>query len=113
MSKHTQVELGSRGSDIVAAGAPLEAIVAHVLTSYQECTEHSKRAIQTACNLLSTAKSLKHAVLSCEGAVAVDFSVATTEAAVAFAGGHHPSTGGFCLSDFAQLTGTRNLIFLY
>jgi hypothetical protein len=88
LSKNKFSEVSGRGSDIVAAGAPLEAIVAHALTSYQDHEAHSNNAIRNACNLLRTSKSFQQAVLGCDGAVAVDFSLATTEAA-AFAGGHH------------------------
>jgi hypothetical protein len=88
LSKHTRLEIGSRGSDIVAAGAPLEAIVAHALTSYQDHEARSKDAIRSACNLLSTSKEFRQAVLGCEGAVAVDVTADTPEAAAAFAGGH-------------------------
>jgi hypothetical protein len=56
LSKHTRLEVGSRGYDIVAAGAPLEAIVVHALTSYQGREAHSKDAIRAACKLPSTSK---------------------------------------------------------
>jgi hypothetical protein len=82
------METGSCGSDVVAAGAPLEAIVAHALSSYQDHEARSKVAIRSAYNLLSTSKEFQQAVLGCEGAVAVDVSADTPEAAAAFAGGH-------------------------
>jgi hypothetical protein len=88
LPRHTPSELGSRGADVVAAGAPLEAIVAQALTSYQNHAARSKDAIQTACNLLSTSKGFQQAVLGCEGVVGVGFSLAATESAAAFAGGH-------------------------
>jgi hypothetical protein len=106
LSKHTRFEVGSRGYDISAAGAPLEAIVAHALTSYQGREAHSNDAVRTACKLLNTSKTFQQAVSGCEGAVAVNFSPATTEAAAAFAGGHcsdPASTGVFLLlPDHAQ-----------
>jgi hypothetical protein len=94
LSKRTLVEVGSRGLDVIAAGAPLDAIVRHALSSYQEHKAHSMAAIRSASTLLSTSKDFQQAVLGCEGAVAVGFSPATTEAAAAFAGGHHPNAGG-------------------
>jgi hypothetical protein len=100
LSKHTRFGLGSRGSDITAAGAPLDAIVAHALKSYQDTETHSSNdAIRNACNLLSSSKGFQQSVLACEGAVAVYFSPATTEAAAGFAGGHlHHSAGGLIVA---------------
>jgi hypothetical protein len=94
LSKCTLVEVGSRGSDIISAGGPLEVLVGNALSSYREHEAHSMDAVRNACTLLSTSKGFQQAVLGLEGAVAVDFSPATTEAAAAFAGGHHPGAGG-------------------
>jgi hypothetical protein len=97
LSDATLSEVGSHGLDIVAAGAPLEAIVGHALTSYQGHEARSMEGVRSACTLLSTSKGFQQAVLGFEGAVAVDFSPATTEAAAGFAGGHLPSAGRFLL----------------
>jgi hypothetical protein len=87
LSKHTRLEVGSRGADIIAAGAPLEAIVAQALTTPKDDKPRSTDAIRSACNLLSSSKGFQQAVSNCGGSVAVDFRPKSTEAAAAFAGG--------------------------
>jgi hypothetical protein len=80
--------VGDPAADIVAAGAPLQAILSHVLASYQHSPADSKDAIRAACNLLSVSRGFRRAIAGCKGLVTLDFSPRTTEAAAQVAGEH-------------------------
>jgi hypothetical protein len=73
--------------DILAAGAPLQAILGAVLASHSG-SSNPQEASQTACNLLATCKGFQDALLNIHGLIPVKFGPpASFSAAAVFAGG--------------------------
>jgi hypothetical protein len=68
--------------DVMAAGAPLSNILAHVITSQTD----SSKPVQQACNLMLTCKAFQSAIKDCKGLLPLESLPYDAEEAAGFAG---------------------------